>query len=38
MRIAILGAGPSGMMVAYTAFQCGSLVDIFDKDLDQSNN
>ncbi|MEK6860830.1 MAG: hypothetical protein AABY07_02555 [Nanoarchaeota archaeon] len=35
MRIAILGAGPSGMMAAHAAFQCGSLVDIFDSNPDQ---
>lgn len=36
MKIAILGAGPSGMMAAHAASQCGHYVDIFDADPDRS--
>ncbi|KKN86942.1 hypothetical protein LCGC14_0265050 [marine sediment metagenome] len=36
MRIAILGAGPSGMMAAHAASECGNYVDIFDADPNKS--
>ncbi len=36
MNIAILGAGPSGMMAAHAASQCGANVNIFDSNPDQS--
>lgn len=36
MNIAILGAGPSGMMAAHAASQCGAHVDIIDAAPDQS--
>lgn len=35
-KIAIIGAGPSGMMAAHAASQCGAYVDIFDADPSQS--
>ena len=36
MRIAILGAGPSGMCAAHAASQCGHEVTIYDKSPDRS--
>lgn len=36
IKIAILGAGPSGMMGCHAASQCGAHVDIFDAEPDQS--
>jgi hypothetical protein len=36
MRIAIVGSGPSGMLAAHGASNCGHYVDIFDRDPDQS--
>jgi len=36
MKVAVLGAGPSGMMAAHAVSQCGYYVDIFDKDPSSS--
>lgn len=36
MKIAILGAGPSGMMAAHAASDRGHEIEIFDRDPDQS--
>lgn len=36
MHIAVLGAGPSGMMAAHAAVQLGHFVTIYDKDADKA--
>ena len=36
MKILILGAGPSGMMAAHAASQCGHEVRIIDQDPNRS--
>ena len=36
MRVAVLGAGPSGMVAAHASAQCGAYIDIFDANPDRS--